>query len=185
MVPETPARSLSRNASAAWKAGLVLESPALASALYEVFEEISASCVFHLAAGTPRFEIATHVDRDRPDLLFVELASIENAGPEWIDAIRGASDRPIVIAVNTDPEPQAMIDALRSGAAEFLCLPLRPAIFETMERIGTILESRQNQANERGRMAGILSAKGGCGATTLACFLGFALRAALGESRVL
>ena len=185
MVPENPIRGTVKSASSSLKAGLITETPSLTAALCEILEEISATCVFHLAVNTPRFEIATTVDRDHPDLLFAELARVEGAGPEWIDAIRGGGDKPIMIAVNPEPEPQAMIDALRAGAAEFLCLPLRPAIFEAMERIGTVLESQQTQTLERGRMTGIVSAKGGCGATTLACHIAFALQAGLGEGRVL
>lgn len=185
MVPETPARSTSKSAGSSWKAGLILETPALETALYEVLEEISSSCVFHLTVTTARFEVASSIEREHPDLLFVELARIEGSGPEWIESVRAGNDRPIIIAVHPEAEPQTMIDALRAGASEFLCLPLRPAIFDMMERIGTILESQQSQNHERGRMTGILSAKGGCGATTLACHFGFAFHAALGGGKVL
>src|SRR5262249_53866612 len=153
------------------------------SALYEVLEDINATCAFQLLANTGKFEVATTVERERPDFLFVELARIEGSGPDWIEAIRAGNDRPVIIAVNPDPEPQSMIDALRAGASEFLCLPLRPAIFEMIERIGTILESQRTQSQERGRMTGIVSAKGGCGASLLACHLGFAFQAALGQGK--
>jgi pilus assembly protein CpaE len=69
-----------------------------------------------------------------------------------------------------------MISALRAGSSEFLCLPVRPAIYDAMERIGTMLESRRSATTERGRIAGIVSAKGGCGATTVAAYLGAALQ---------
>ena len=185
MVPETPVRSVARNASTSWKAGLVLDSPALAPALFEVFEEISATCVFQLTAATARFEVASGIERERPDILFVELARIEGSGADWIEAVRAGNERPVIIAVNPEPEPQVMIDALRAGASEFISLPLRPAIFDAMERIGSILETQQSQNQERGRLTGILSAKGGCGATTLACHFGFAIHALLDGGRVL
>jgi pilus assembly protein CpaE len=53
---------------------------------------------------------------------------------------------------------------------------MRPAIYEAMERIGLLLEARRTATVERGRIAGILSAKGGCGATSIACYLSAALQ---------
>jgi len=185
MVPETVVCGVPKNANSSWKAGLVLDTPALATAIYEVLEEISTTCVFQLAATTARFEVASSIEREHPDILFVELARIEGSGSEWIEAVRAGNERPVIIAVNPEPEPQSMIDALRAGASEFLCLPLRPAIFDAMERIRTILESQQSQNQERGRLTGILSAKGGCGATTLACHFAFAIRAMLDGGKVL
>jgi pilus assembly protein CpaE len=78
-----------------------------------------------------------------------------------------------------------MISALRAGASEFLSLPVRPAIYEAMERIAVLLESRRNATMENGRIAGVLSAKGGCGATSIACHLGAALQVAVPRTRVL
>jgi pilus assembly protein CpaE len=57
-------------------------------------------------------------------------------------------------------------------------LPARPGIFEALDRMTMLLESRRAAAQTRGRMAGVLSAKGGCGATTVTCHLAAALRRA-------
>jgi len=62
---------------------------------------------------------------------------------------------------------------------------MQPAIFDALDRIGTLLESRQTSAVARGRMVGILSAKGGCGATSLACYLAIALHATSPSGKVL
>jgi pilus assembly protein CpaE len=71
-----------------------------------------------------------------------------------------------------------MISALRAGASEFLSSPIKPSIYEAMDRIGALLESRRSAMMERGTIAGVLSAKGGCGATSFACHLGAALHLA-------
>src|SRR5438067_10250572 len=71
------------------------------------------------------------------------------------------------------------------GRTEFISLPVRPAIFESMERIGTLLESRRSATVEQGKIIGVLSAKGGCGATSVACHLVAALHLAVPSSRVL
>jgi len=68
-----------------------------------------------------------------------------------------------------------MISALRAGASEFLSLPISPAIFGALDRIAARLDSSRPAEAVQGRIIGIVSAKGGCGATTLACHLGLAL----------
>jgi len=97
---------------------------------------------------------------------------------EWIGDVRRSQDTPLIVAVHPTAEPSEMISALRAGASEFLSLPVKPAIFDAMERIGALLESRNNALTERGKIAGILSAKGGCGATSIACHLTVALQIA-------
>jgi Flp pilus assembly CpaE family ATPase len=122
--------------------------------------------------------VATAVERERPDILFAELSRTAKPPAEWMADVRRAEETPLVVAVHTTADPGEMISALRSGASEFICLPVRPAIFEALERIGALLESRQSATLEQGRIAGILSAKGGCGATSVACHLSAALSTA-------
>jgi pilus assembly protein CpaE len=118
------------------------------------------------------------VDREKPELLFVELARTSKTAAEWILDVRRGEEIPLIVAVHPAAEPSEMITALRAGAAEFLSLPVAPAIHEAMERIGALLESRHSATTERGKITGVLSAKGGCGATTIACHLGAALQLA-------
>jgi pilus assembly protein CpaE len=52
---------------------------------------------------------------------------------------------------------------------------MQPAIFDALDRISARLESTRSTDSAQGRIVGIVSAKGGCGATTLACHIGLAL----------
>ena len=158
-----------------WKIGLVLETPELVSELASALDEAGAARVFEFPASASSFEVAHAVDREKPDLVFVELARTQKASAEWISDVRQGDDMPLVAAVHASADPAEMISALRAGASEFLCLPVRPAIYEAMERIGALLEARRNATMERGTIAGVLSAKGGCGATSFACHLSAAL----------
>jgi pilus assembly protein CpaE len=97
---------------------------------------------------------------------------------DWIAEVRRGEETPLIVAVHPTADPSEMISALRAGASEFLSLPIKPAIFDAMERIGALLESRTDALTERGRIAGMLSAKGGCGATSVACHLSAALQIA-------
>src|SRR5947199_374447 len=75
----------------------------------------------------------------------------------------------------TAADPEQMLGALRAGSIEFVSLPMNPAIFGALDRIGTRLTSSRPDQSAQGRIIGLVSSKGGCGATTLACHLGLAL----------
>jgi len=170
-----PPRDVPRRPDWAWKIGLVLDSPELLSGIMSALAETSAVKVFEFPASTSSFEIANAADRNKPDLLFVELSLTSRPAAEWIADVRRGEETPLVVAVHQAAEPLAMISALRAGASEFLSLPVKPAIYEAMERVGALLEARRNSSVERGKIAGLLSAKGGCGATSIACYLSAAL----------
>ena len=165
--------------------GLILESPELVSDLANAMAEMKADCAFRIAAGVTVFEVANLVERESADLLFVELAKVTGGGAEWIRGVGGGSDMPLIVAVHPSPDPPAMIEAMRAGAIEFLSVPMRPGIFEAIERMTILMEGRRAAAQVRGRMAGILSAKGGCGATTVGCHLAAALQVDNPKTRVL
>ena len=165
----------SRQSAWPWRAGLVVDDPKLAAEIASALAEVRAACVFQLPASATALEIFALIERDRPDLLFVELGATSIPAREWIGAVQGTDGAPLVAAVHTSPDPEHMISALRAGASEFLSLPLQPAIFEAMDRIAARLESARSTESAQGRIIGIVSAKGGCGATTLACHIGLAL----------
>jgi pilus assembly protein CpaE len=185
MAHNPPPPDISRRQEWAWKFGLVVDAHELLSEIKAALAETGGTKVFEFPASVASFEVANAVDRERPDLVFVELARTSKPAAEWIVDIRNGEETPVVIAVHTDAEPAEMISALRAGASEFLSLPVKPAIFEALDRIGVLLESRRAALLESGRVIGVLSAKGGCGATSIACHLGAALAHATPSTRVL
>ena len=183
--PDAFPQNISRRHDWAWKIGLVLETPQLSSEIKSALTETGAVPAFELHATLSSFEIAAIVERYKPDILFVELARASKPAAEWMADVRGGAESPLVVAVHPTAEPSEMIGSLRAGVTEFISLPVRPAIFEAMDRIGTLLESRRSAMVEQGRIAGVLSAKGGCGATSIACYLSAALQRAIPSSRIL
>lgn len=175
MAFDHPPQDISRRPDWAWRVGLVLETPELLIEILSAVNEAGAVRAFEFPASSSSFEVANAVDRDKPDVLFVELAVTSKPAAEWIADVRRGEETPLVVAVHPTAEPLAMISALRAGASEFLSLPVRPAIYDAMDRIGALLESRRNSLMQRGKIAGVLSAKGGCGATSIACYLSAAL----------
>lgn len=186
MAPDSPAPDLAAAGSPPqpdwpWSVGLVVETPELLSGIALALRQRRAFKAFEFSPSVSSFEVAAAVDRQRPDILFVELSRTSKSAADWILDVRRGEQMPLVVAVHLAPEPAEMITALRAGASEFLCLPIQPALSEAMDRMGVLLEGRRDAAAERGTIVGILSAKGGCGATTVACYLASALSIAAAQ----
>ncbi len=91
-------------------------------------------------------------------------------------ALRDLEPRPAVIAAHASAEPDIILGALRSGAREFVHPPLDPALVR--KALEAIDAERQAEAERtrRAKTAGLLSATGGCGGTTIAAHLAAELR---------
>ena len=165
----------SRQSAWPWRAGLVVSDAKLNAEISAALMEVRATCVFQVQAATPLQEILALIERDRPDLLFVELGQTSVPPRNWMNAVQSAEGLPLVAAVHTSAEAEQMIGALRAGATEFLSLPMSPEIFSAMDRIARRLDSNRAAAPAHGRITGIVSSKGGCGASTVACHLALAL----------
>ena len=175
----------SRQSAWPWRAGIVVGNAEVAAQIANALAEVRATCVFQVAASASVLEIFALIERDRPDLLFVELSATSVSAQEWMTAVQSADGLPVVAAVNVNADPAHMISALRAGATEFLSLPLSPAIFGTLDRVAARLDSSRPAEPVHGKIIGMVSAKGGCGGTTLACHLGLALGRADSSRKVL
>jgi pilus assembly protein CpaE len=168
-----------------WRIGLVTESAELTGEITAALQDFRAECAFRVRPGAPALEIASLVERERPGVLIVELARVSGSPAEWIASARSGGDLPLVVAVHPESDPVVMIGAMRAGASEFVSLPVRPSIFEALDRVATLLESRRSVSAVRGKMVAVLSAKGGCGATSVACHVAAALRLSTSSGRIL
>ncbi len=165
--------------------GLVVETPQLAAELRTGLDRAGAAEAFQIAAAAPPFEVALQLEKHHPEILFVEFSRVPVATPDWMQTVCSGVSAPLVIALHMEPDAAQMIAALRAGAVEFLTLPLGAGVSDSFERIASLLEARTAGTMERGRLIGIVSAKGGCGATSLACHLAAGLGRSLAPGRIL
>jgi pilus assembly protein CpaE len=108
------------------------------------------------------------LDRLRLDVILLELADVREPLEEVIGRIRRAAGTPVVIAVHTATDPETILSAIRAGAAEYLYPPLGANLEKAIKRIAS--ERAEDPSSlKRGTTAAFFSAKGGCGATTIAC----------------
>lgn len=150
--------------------GLVIENKQLQDEVHGCLGDLPLRVVLQQAdAGDPGV-LAERVERMRPDLVLIDVTNPKTPLEEIVRQVRATSVAPLVIALHTSAEPATILSALRAGANEFLYTPLAVNLRSALERFShERMASQRANARGGGKVAGFLSAKGGCGATMLAC----------------
>jgi pilus assembly protein CpaE len=118
----------------------------------------------------------------QPDALFADLGLAPHDTLDLLDRL--PAPRPLLVVSGPHDDSQVILRAMKQGAKEFFPpVPSREAIRELVDRL--VLESRP--ALPTGRLAPVLAvmgAKGGVGATVVACQLSAALQVMGGRTVV-
>ena len=104
---------------------------------------------------------------DLPDLLVLHVNGLKDGELEAL-LERPASVRPPMVVVSERYDAAAMRHAMKAGARDFLP---RSEIAEVVQSVNSICDELTQQASPDGRMTAVVNAKGGAGATFLACNL--------------
>ncbi len=123
--------------------------------------------------------VLDRVGLDRPEILLIELNAIRSDLPEALRGVRKAAAQTKVVALHSSDDPQLILAALRAGAHEFVHPPFSETLTPALERV--MERHNEDAPDKRGKVIGFLSAKGGCGATTLACHIAADLRRQTGK----
>jgi len=116
----------------------------------------------------------------RPDLVIVELAADEAAGPDGspakvVETLARAFPEATVFATGSSVSADFVIQTIRAGAVEFLRRPVqRDDLAAALEKLLRLRRSSQRPARA-GRITSVFSPKGGLGVTTLAANLAVCL----------
>ncbi len=114
--------------------------------------------------------LVEEVGRSQPSALLLDFASLPADQAGAIKQLKAQHSRIKVIALHSSPDPKIILAAMRAGANEFLHPPLEESLPAALEKILSSAENEDAPA-VRGRIIAFLSAKGGCGATTIACHI--------------
>jgi len=110
------------------------------------------------------------LERLRPEVVLLDVASIKEPLDELVAAIRSKGPETTIVALHATADPDAILNAMRAGVNEYVYPPLEPALRAALERRATD-RRRHNGMRWGGRAVGFFSSKGGCGATTVVCHL--------------
>jgi pilus assembly protein CpaE len=110
------------------------------------------------------------LERMRPDVVLVDISNWKNPLEGLVSSIRNAIGDPMIIALNTTADPEAILSSLRAGINEYLFPPLKESLRKSLEKRSAERGRRRDGSTKgAGKSFAFLSAKGGCGATTIVC----------------
>ena len=151
-------------------AGIVVQTRELWDELNRSLQNLSVRLLFELSEIPQDWAgFLDRIERVRPDVIVLDVTRLREPLESVIKRVRSTAAQPAVFALNTVAEPAAILDALRAGASEYLYPPLHDTLRAALERLSHTREQSREGQKPSGKMLGFLSAKGGCGATTLAC----------------
>ena len=110
----------------------------------------------------------------QPNLCFLEVSNEPERALSVIPDLQRLDAKVPIVVVLESNDPELVLRCLRQGASDFLIQPF------TQEQVEGCMQKIARLAPNRGRAPGkiycIMPAKGGCGASTIACNLAYQLK---------
>jgi pilus assembly protein CpaE len=117
----------------------------------------------------PDLNDVSHTLGNNFDVIFVDLDSDPEYALDLVESIC-SHDLATAIVYSVQADPDLLVRCIRAGAREYLMLPFdREEISEALVRASALRLALRPSKKTNGRLLVFLSAKGGSGATTLAC----------------
>ena len=150
-------------------AGVVIRTKELWDELQVVLQGLPVRVLLDHSDVWDLAALREKIDRVRPEVMLLDISGLREPLEEVIRSIRSANTSPAVIILNTSADAEVILRALRAGAAEYLYPPFAEPLKAAFERVGSERRNVAQTVRRGGRTIGFISAKGGCGATTVAC----------------
>jgi pilus assembly protein CpaE len=150
-------------------AALVVGTEVLRDEVRACLNSVHARVVLEQTSIGRWSEFLVQLGRARPDVLLLDFGDGRQPVEEQLRKIRTVTAAPVVI-IHHAADAETILTCLRAGAKEFVYPPVQEMLKRALERISAE-GSRDVVRGPAGKVLGFLSAKGGCGATTIACHL--------------
>lgn len=165
--------------------GIIIRKSSLRAEIQSLLERVSARVVLELSEVENLSDLMMQVERAQPDVILLDVAAVEESLGEVVRRLKSTAAAPLVVALHTSSDTQIILEAMRSGASEFLFPPFDSTLQPALQRLGSERVQLRNPQQVNGKVLAFLSVKGGCGSTTLACHLGVELHRASMEPTLL
>lgn len=129
-----------------------------------------------LMASDETEQISANIMRWRPSAVIVMLGQQPEPVPLLIERIATECPSTMIICASRNASPDLILRSLRSGAREFLRLPVIPDEFKiVLDRAAELSAGDAEAPKKRGRVVAVFSSKGGCGVSFIATNLAAAI----------
>jgi pilus assembly protein CpaE len=140
--------------------------------------QILADLKSYPAAQTLEIRIRQH----KPDVILLDLATDLAAAADLIRFASTITPPVQVVGLHTQNDPQAILQSLRAGAAEFIYAPFELAMQrEAIARLRRLFVPETVAEAEAGHVIAFCSSKPGSGASTIATQIAFSLQKLTGK----
>jgi pilus assembly protein CpaE len=164
---------------------LVLPPSALRDAILYALRELKANVTYdHVDASNWTGLLPALEQSEAGVLLFDVTATDETELTTSLADIKARMPQLKAIAAYPYDDSSKILLAMRAGANEFVHSPVGPALAAAFRRVSQ-LRVPPPLPQRRGRVIGFVSAKGGCGATTVACHIAVDLKRRTGKEVLL
>jgi pilus assembly protein CpaE len=103
-----------------------------------------------------------------PEILLLEYAAVADRLTDLLREAKKRSPHVRIIIVHPAADSQCILQSMRAGAEEFIHAPFAETFGPAFDRVVALCATHLGETRQ-GKVIGFMSAKGGCGATTLAC----------------
>ncbi|HUJ24023.1 MAG TPA: hypothetical protein VLX58_20955 [Bryobacteraceae bacterium] len=150
-------------------AGLVIKRSELLGEAGECCQDLASNLIVEKNDCTNWSGFLDWLQQLQPQVLLIDVEHFQGIVEDRVRQIKAASPKAMIIALHNAADPQMIIAGMRAGIAEYFYPPMKKNLRDLLER--KIDEHTRDQfiTNSDRRTIGFLSAKGGCGATTVAC----------------
>lgn len=151
------------------KGAIICPDEDLAVKLEDLLSDLGVVAVVRTLPRYPNAADLTRMLRaTAPQVLFLSIESLARA-MEIVNAAESEIPGVQMVAIGRNPDPQTLIEVMRSGIREFFSLPFnRQAVYEGLVRLKEVLERRPVHMETSDMVFSFLPAKPGVGATTIA-----------------
>lgn len=114
------------------------------------------------------------LERAHAEAVLLDIANLREPIEGVVRGLRRVAPDAMIVALHTSADADRILTAFRAGVNEYICPPLDANLKRALEWKSN--EQRQRDGIRNGaRTVAFFSAKGGCGATTIACHVALEL----------
>lgn len=151
--------------------GMAIGVPELWTAAQDALRSLSVRVVMELRDFRNWRSLLERLESLRPEVVLLDITTLPLPLEEAVWAVRVSLPDVMLVALDTAAQPETILAAMRAGANEFLYPPLGDNLRKAIERRADTRPRPRENSRPPGKVLGFLSAKGGCGASTIACHL--------------
>jgi len=150
---------------------LVISNQTLRNQVHQCLKDLPVRVVIEQAGIGDWSVFLDQMGRLQPDVVLFDITHSLKSFEEAMRTVRSLAPPPMMVVLHTAADPEIILAAIRAGAQEYLYPPLEAGLKKALERATAERMKRQVRPRPQAQTLGFVSAKGGCGATTVACYV--------------